>query len=92
MNKTKSTFEFLECSYSEETFSIDKPQRLNPKNGKPLLARYNLDKAIKTFNNWLFLILKHIILLIKILLSKDGETCGNLKNCYQFSIMKTLLV
>ena len=50
MNKTKSTFEFLECSYSEETFSIDKPQRLNPKNGKPLLARYNLDKAIKTFN------------------------------------------
>ena len=50
MNKTKSTFEFLECSYSEETFSIDKPQRLNPKNGKPLLARYNLDKAIQTFN------------------------------------------
>ena len=50
MNKTKSTFESLECSYSQETFSIDQPQRLNPKNGKPLLARYNLDKAIQTFN------------------------------------------
>jgi|TARA_B100001750_G_C15522256_1_gene612873 threonine synthase len=50
LNKTKSTFESLECSYSQETFSIDQPQRLNPKNGKPLLARYNLDKAIQTFN------------------------------------------
>ena len=50
MNKTKSTFESLECSYSQETFSIDQPQRLNPKNGKPLLARYNLDKAIQTLN------------------------------------------
>lgn len=38
----------LECSLTGERFEHDYPHRLNPANGKPLLARYDLAKASET--------------------------------------------
>jgi threonine synthase len=38
----------LECSLSGEECGHDFPHRLNPKNGKPYLARYDLAKAAET--------------------------------------------
>ena len=48
MGKTLSTYEYLQCSLTGDTFSNDSPGRLSPSSQKPLLARYNLDKAKKT--------------------------------------------
>ena len=48
MGKTLSTYEYLQCSLTGDTFSNDIPRRLSPSSQKPLLARYNLDKAKKT--------------------------------------------
>ena len=49
MTKTLSTFNFLECSLTGEHFSNDIARRLSPNSEKPLLARYDLDKAKLTF-------------------------------------------
>ena len=49
MTKTLSTFNFLECSLTGEKFSNDIARRLSPNSEKPLLARYDLEKAKKTF-------------------------------------------
>ena len=38
----------LECSLSGESCTHEVPTRLNPKNGKPYLARYDLAKAAET--------------------------------------------
>jgi len=38
----------LECPLTGETFDADYPHRTNPSNGKPLLARYDLDAARAT--------------------------------------------
>lgn len=40
----------LECPLTGETFDADFPHRTNPSNGKPLLARYDLEMARKTLN------------------------------------------
>ena len=48
MTKTLSTFKHLECSLTGDMFPIDKPLRLSPSSEKPLLARYDLNKAAKT--------------------------------------------
>ena len=44
----KSQITHLECSLSGESCSHEVPTRLNPKNGKPYLARYDLSKAAET--------------------------------------------
>jgi threonine synthase len=49
MTKTLSTFKFLECSLTGDKFSNDVARRLSPSSEKPLLARYDLEKAKKTF-------------------------------------------
>tara|TARA_B110001454_G_scaffold57402_1_gene56073 strand:- start:1048 stop:2244 length:1197 start_codon:yes stop_codon:yes gene_type:complete len=49
MTKTLSTFKFLECSLTGDKFSNDIARRLSPSSEKPLLARYDLEKAKKTF-------------------------------------------
>lgn len=38
----------LECPLTGETFDADFPHRTNPNNGKPLLARYDLEMARET--------------------------------------------
>ena len=48
MGNTLCTYEYLQCSLTGDTFSNDIPRRLSPSSQKPLLARYNLDKAKKT--------------------------------------------
>ena len=40
----------LECPLTGETFDADFPHRTNPNNGKPLLARYDLELARRTLN------------------------------------------
>lgn len=40
----------LECPLTGETFDADFPHRTNPNNGKPLLARYDLESAGRTLN------------------------------------------
>ena len=40
----------LECPLTGETFDADYPHRTNPGNGKPLLARYDLESARRTLN------------------------------------------
>ena len=50
MTKTLSTFKHLECSLTGDNFPIDQPMRLSPSSEKPLLARYDLQKASKTLN------------------------------------------
>lgn len=40
----------LECPLTGETFDADFPHRTNPSNGKPLLARYDLESASRTLN------------------------------------------
>ena len=40
----------LECPLTGETFDADFPHRTNPNNGKPLLARYDLESARRTLN------------------------------------------
>jgi len=44
----RSQLTHLECSLTGERFEHDFPHRLNPANGKPLLARYDLSKAAET--------------------------------------------
>ena len=44
----RSHLSHLECSFTGERFEHDFPHRLNPANGKPLLARYDLAKAAET--------------------------------------------
>ncbi|MEE8046442.1 MAG: threonine synthase [Dehalococcoidia bacterium] len=44
----RSQITHLECSLSGETADHHVPTRLNPKNGKPYLARYDLAKAAET--------------------------------------------
>lgn len=44
----RSRLSHLECALTEERFEHDHPHRLNPANGKPLLARYDLAKAAET--------------------------------------------
>ena len=48
MTKTLSTYEYLECSLTGDKFSNDIPRRLSPSSEKPLLARYDLEKAKET--------------------------------------------
>lgn len=43
-----STLTHLECSLTGERFDASQPHRTNPANGKPLLARYDLDAAAST--------------------------------------------
>jgi len=50
LTKTLSTFKHLECSLTGDNFPIDQPMRLSPSSEKPLLARYDLQKASKTLN------------------------------------------
>jgi len=38
----------LKCSLTGEKFDADRPNRINPKTGKPLLAQYDLDLASRT--------------------------------------------
>ena len=45
MTKTLSTYEYLQCSLTGDKFSNDIPRRLSPSSEKPLLARYDLEKA-----------------------------------------------
>ena len=40
----------LECPLTDETFDADFPHRTNPSNGKPLLARYDLESARRSLN------------------------------------------
>ncbi|MCH7970297.1 MAG: threonine synthase, partial [Chloroflexi bacterium] len=44
----RSQLTHLECSLTGKRFEHDYPHRLNPANGKPLLARYDLAKASET--------------------------------------------
>ena len=44
----RSQITHLECSLSGETVDHKYPHRLNPENGKPYLARYDLGKASET--------------------------------------------
>ncbi|MDA0596936.1 MAG: threonine synthase [Chloroflexi bacterium] len=44
----RSHLTHLECSLSGEECGHEMPHRLNPKNGKPYLARYDLAKAAET--------------------------------------------
>jgi threonine synthase len=44
----RSHITHLECSLSGESCTHEVPTRLNPKNGKPYLARYDLTKAAET--------------------------------------------
>ncbi|MBT7832522.1 MAG: threonine synthase [Chloroflexi bacterium] len=44
----RSHITHLECSLSAEECGHDMPHRLNPKNGKPYLVRYDLAKAAET--------------------------------------------
>ncbi len=46
--KIRSQITHLECSLSGETADHKYPHRLNPENGKPYLARYDLGKAAET--------------------------------------------
>ena len=46
--KAASHLTHLECPLTGETFDADYPHRTNPSNGKPLLARYDLDSARPT--------------------------------------------
>ena len=48
MNKTGSTLIYLECPLTGEKFEPDYPHRINPSNGKPLLAKYDYKIASKT--------------------------------------------
>ena len=43
-----STITHLECTLTSERFDASQPYRTNPANGKPLFARYDLEKAAKT--------------------------------------------
>ncbi len=43
--KYESTITHLECTLTGERFDASHPHRTNPANGKPLFARYDLDKA-----------------------------------------------
>ena len=43
--KHRSTITHLECTLTGEHFDAAKPHRTNPANGKPLFARYDLDRA-----------------------------------------------
>ena len=44
----QSTIAYLECTLTGERFDASNPHRTNPANGKPLFARYDLDKAKAT--------------------------------------------
>ena len=46
--KYLSAITHLECTLTGERFDSSKPHRTNPANGKPLFARYDLDKAKTT--------------------------------------------
>ncbi len=46
--KYQSAITHLECTLTGERFDSSKPHRTNPANGKPLFARYDLDKAKTT--------------------------------------------
>ena len=46
--KLSSTITHLECTLTGEHFDASQPHRTNPANGKPLFARYDLDKAKDT--------------------------------------------
>lgn len=46
--KLTSHLTHLECPLTGETFDADFPHRTNPSNGKPLLARYDLESARAT--------------------------------------------
>ena len=43
--KYESAISHLECTLTGERFDASQPHRTNPANGKPLFARYDLDKA-----------------------------------------------
>ncbi len=43
--KLRSTITHLECTLTGEHFDASHPHRTNPTNGKPLFARYDLDRA-----------------------------------------------
>ena len=43
--KHLSTITHLECTLTGEHFDASRPHRTNPANGKPLFARYDLDRA-----------------------------------------------
>jgi threonine synthase len=47
-SQIRSHITHLECSLSGEPCGHEAPTRLNPKNGKPYLARYDLAKAAET--------------------------------------------
>ena len=44
----RSTITHLECTLTGERFDASHPHRTNPANGKPLFARYDLDRAKTT--------------------------------------------
>lgn len=46
--KYRSTITHLECTLTGERFDASYPHRTNPANGKPLFARYDLEKAKTT--------------------------------------------
>lgn len=46
--KYPSAITHLECTLTGERFDSSKPHRTNPANGKPLFARYDLDRAKTT--------------------------------------------
>ena len=46
--KYRSAITHLECTLTGERFDASHPHRTNPTNGKPLFARYDLDKAKTT--------------------------------------------
>lgn len=46
--KYESAITHLECTLTGERFDASHPHRTNPANGKPLFARYDLDKAKST--------------------------------------------
>lgn len=46
--KYQSAITHLECTLTGERFDASHPHRTNPANGKPLFARYDLDKAKAT--------------------------------------------
>ena len=46
--KYESTITHLECTLTGGRFDASHPHRTNPANGKPLFARYDLEKARKT--------------------------------------------
>lgn len=45
---SESTITHLECTLTGEQFDASHPHRTNPSNGKPLFARYDLEKAAAT--------------------------------------------